>query len=78
MSLDRFKGKYVKVLDWAFFKDESEADDYRKTYSISDEYKLVGTTIVGDVLAIKGNSFIQIDHENPVTEEDYELSNRLE
>jgi len=49
MSLDRFKGKHVQILDWTFFKDESEANEYRETYSISDEYKLVGKTIVGDV-----------------------------
>lgn len=78
MSFDRFKGKYIKILDWTFFKDESEANKYRETYSINDEYELVGTTIVGDVLAIKGSSLIQIDHENPVPAEDFELSNKLE
>ena len=78
MNLDRFKGKHVRILDWTFFKNESEVNEYRETYSISDDYKLIGTTISGDVLAIKGSSLIQIDHENPIPEEDFELSNRLE
>lgn len=78
MSLDKFKGKHALILDWTFFKNESEANEYRKAYSISDEYELVGTTIVGDILAIKGSSLIQINHEDPVPEEDFELSDRLE
>lgn len=77
MCLDKFRGKHVKILDWTFFKDQSEANDCRETYSIGKEYRLIGTTIVGDVLAIKESRLIQINHERPISEEDFELSKRL-
>lgn len=51
MSLEQFKGKYIPILDWKFFDNDQEENEYRDTYDIDDNYKLLGTTIVGDVLA---------------------------
>ncbi|MEM6262953.1 MAG: hypothetical protein AAGI38_10630 [Bacteroidota bacterium] len=78
MLFDKFKGRYIRVLDWAFFSSQVEASDVKKSYVISDDYKLIGTTISGDLLAIKGKYLVQIDHENPVPEEDLQLSDDLE
>lgn len=77
MELEKFKGMYIQILDWKFFKEDKEAEEYRDAYSIDSEYHLIGSTITGDILAIKENKLVQIDHEEPYPENDYKLTKNI-
>lgn len=77
MSLEQFKGKYIPILDWKFFDNDQEENEYRDSYDIDDNYKLLGTTIVGDVLALKNGWILEIDHEDPIPENDYKRTKDL-
>ena len=76
-QFDKFKGQHVHLLDWTFFANAQEAKEYRSAYSIEPHYRLIGRTITGDVLAINQGVLVQIDHESPVPESDFEISEDL-
>jgi len=74
MEIEKFKGTYIKILEWRFFNENKEVEEYRDAYSISPKYNLIGKTILGDLLAIKDGNIIQIDHDEPIPENDFKLA----
>jgi hypothetical protein len=66
MSLDKFKGVYIPLLDWFFFEDQQEIDSYRKAYLIKNSYKILGIDSLGNIIAKNGKNYLLIDHEEPI------------
>jgi hypothetical protein len=75
---EEFKGEHISYLDWRFFNNEEEAIDCKDLYSISDDYQIIATDICGNIITIKNNSIVIVDHEQPEPENDYYLTDELD
>ncbi len=77
MELEKFKGQFIPILDWSFFKDEKEAESYRTTYSIDPDCTLFASTILGDIIALRNNRLVEISHDDSRSENDLKLAKNL-
>lgn len=75
---DEFKGEHINYLNWRFVNNEEELVDFKDSYSISDEYQIVASDICGDIITIKDDNIVIIDHEQPEPENDYYLTSELD
>jgi len=75
---EKFKGQDIPYLDWTFFNNEKEKENCKKSYSISNDCEIIGLDICGNILSIKDNFLITIDHEEPKPKNDYKITNEFD
>lgn len=74
---EKFKGQHIPILDWTFFENDEEAFDYHNSYEIGKIYLLIGRDIGGNILALKKETLLIIDHEEPIPKNDFKLSKKI-
>lgn len=68
----------IPYLNWRFFLKLEDVMELKDLYSISDKYEILGTDMLGDIITLKDNSIIILNHEVPDEENEYFITNDLE
>lgn len=68
----------IPYLNWRFFLKLEYVMELKDLYSISDKYEILGTDMLGDIITLKDNSIIILNHEVPDEENEYFITNDLE
>ena len=68
----------IPYINWRFFLKLEDVMELKDLYSISDKYEILGTDMLGDIITLKDNSIIILNHEVPDEENEYFITNDLE
>jgi len=67
----RFKNinsDFIPILDWTLIKDDSDKKELYDLYQIESDFEIIGTDILGDLIAEKDSKLYSINHEEPESE----------
>ena len=76
MKEDIFNVDFIPIFDWTIIRDHLELSNLQKNNEISNDYKIIGTDILGDIIATRQNKLYVFSHEES-TEEPLLLSDNL-
>lgn len=54
---------WLPIVDWSFVKTAKKADELRKIYNISEQYQIIATDELGDIISICEEQVVSINHE---------------
>lgn len=69
--IDHFKNissEFIPILDWTLIKCIDEKKELRDLYQIKTDFEIIGTDILGDIIAEKDSKLYSINHEEPESE----------
>jgi hypothetical protein len=55
---------WIPVFEWSVVQDDKEAKSLRGGWGISDEWTIVATDILGDIIVVKSDVLYSINHED--------------
>lgn len=56
--------RWIPVLEWSVVQDDKEAQSLRDDWGISDEWTILATDVLGDIIVVKADVLYSINHED--------------
>jgi hypothetical protein len=67
-DLKNIKTNFIPILEWSLIRQQSENNNLRENFKIKQDFEIIATDLLGDIIVKKDSKLYSIDHDDPEEE----------